>query len=384
MLRAAAKNHQDVLVVVDQNDYERVANAISNGQIKTSLRKELAYKVFAHTSQYDQAIARYLASDQSGEWPSEPLRDYQKAQTLRYGENPHQAAALYLKEKVTAGTVAHAQLIQGKALSYNNLADADTAWECVKGFEQPACVIVKHANPCGVATAQEPLRAYQLAYRTDPTSSFGGIIALNQSLDGITAQSILSQQFVEVIIAPSVEEAAQKRLTQKPNVRVLVCGSQQPPVDKFDYKRIAGGLLVQSCDVMQMPTTQTVVTRIAPTAAQQRDLFFAWHVVSWVKSNAIVFAKDQATYGIGAGQMSRVDSTRIAGLKAQDVDLNLTGAVMASDAFFPFKDAIDKAVELGIQAIIQPGGSKRDEEVIKAADDAKIAMIFTGTRHFRH
>ena len=388
LLRAAAKNHKDVVVVVDQHDYGRVQDAIVNNTISNHLRRELAQKVYAHTSVYDQAIASYLLKQShptDTAWPPHSDFCYQQPTPLRYGENPHQTAALYVSSTPPPGTVAHAQLIQGKLLSYNNLADADTAWECVKGFNGPACVIVKHANPCGVAVANDMLKAYQKAYRTDPTSSFGGIIACNHELDGITAQSILAQQFVEVIIAPRISEDAVKVLAAKPNVRVLVCGDYDPNlIDRYDYKRISGGLLMQSCDKMQAPSTQTVVTQVQPTHEQQHDLLFAWQVVSWVKSNAIVFAKDRATLGIGAGQMSRIDSTRIAGLKAEDVELDLTGAVMASDAFFPFKDAIDKAVELGIKAIIQPGGSKRDGEVIRAADDAGIAMIFTGERHFRH
>ena len=390
LLRAAAKNHQDVLVVVDQKDYQKVTHALQTDTITLNLRQYLAQKVFAHTSIYDQAIAQYLITatesvEQKAEWSPQCEFHYTQPDALRYGENPHQKAALYHSQNPLAGTVAQAQLLQGKALSYNNLVDADTAWECVKGLTEPACVIVKHANPCGVAQAHDLLQAYQYAYRGDPTSSFGGIVAFNRELDAMTARTLLAQQFVEVVIAPAVTDEACSVFTTKPNVRLLACGEfDLSVVDALDYKRIAGGLLVQQCDDMQAPKQQTVVTKVRPTALQHSDLLFAWHVVSWVKSNAIVFAKDKATLGIGAGQMSRIDSTRIAGFKAADVNLDLTHAVMASDAFFPFKDAIDKAVELGIKAIIQPGGSKRDQEVIQAADEAGIAMIFTGQRHFRH
>ena len=305
---------------------------------------------------------------------------------MRYGENPHQNAAFYVENDAPSGTVASAEQIQGKALSYNNIADTDAALECVKTFEEPACVIVKHANPCGVAVADTLLDAYNLAYATDPTSAFGGIIAFNRVLDADTAKAIIERQFVEVIIAPAIDDAAKAVVEQKKNVRLLACGDlPEKPLPFLDYKRVNGGLLVQDCD--QFVTTHAnmnVVTDRAPTEAELKDLLFAWKVGKFVKSNAIVYAKNNQTIGVGAGQMSRVYSAKIAGIKAADENLEVPGSVMASDAFFPFRDGIDAAAKAGVTAVIQPGGSMRDQEVIDAANEAGIAMVFTGVRHFRH
>jgi phosphoribosylaminoimidazolecarboxamide formyltransferase/IMP cyclohydrolase len=393
MLRAAAKNYQRVTVIADYQDYERIAQELRSNNSKTSAstRFRLAQKAFAHTAQYDSVIAHYLGNQLTKEQPSTFPATYtmqlHKKQDLRYGENPHQRAAFYLENIAAKNCIANAEQIQGKELSFNNIADADAALECVRTFtKQAACVIVKHANPCGVACADDQLSAYQRAYATDTTSAFGGIIAFNRALDGVTAQKILDNQFVEVVIAPEISTEARHIFAQKPNIRVLACGDLQPNnPSTLDYKRVAGGMLIQDTDSVELiPAALRIVSARQPTAQQLLDLQFAWRVAQFVKSNAIVFAHNQATIGIGAGQMSRVDSTKIASRKATEANFEISGSVMASDAFFPFRDAIDAAAAAGISAIIQPGGSIRDDEVIAAADAADIAMVFTGIRHFRH
>lgn len=392
MLRAAAKNHADVTVLIDPADYQNVITQIeSNGGVDDTTRFDLAVKTFEHTAHYDGAIANYLGkltnSDEKTAFPRTFNSQFHKKQDMRYGENPHQQAAFYSEATPDSGTISAAQQIQGKALSYNNIADTDAALECVKAFpESPACVIVKHANPCGVATASNLLTAYDMAYQTDPTSAFGGIIAFNRSLDADTAKAIIERQFVEVIIAPSISEEAQAVIAQKANVRLLACGDfVEKTVAGLDFKRVNGGLLVQDRDDALVQADELkVVTETAPSDEQMQDLLFAWRVAKFVKSNAIVYAKSQQTVGIGAGQMSRVVSSRIAGIKAEDAGLVVPGAVMASDAFFPFRDGLDAAAEAGIKAVIQPGGSMRDDEVIAAANEHGIAMVFTGMRHFRH
>jgi phosphoribosylaminoimidazolecarboxamide formyltransferase/IMP cyclohydrolase len=365
---------------------EMKANA---GCISHGTRFDLAVKAFEHTARYDGAIANYLGRIRSeterDDFPRTFNLQFCKAQDMRYGENPHQRAAFYVEHEPREASVATARQLQGKALSYNNVADTDAALECVKQFEAPACVIVKHANPCGVAVGEDILVAYDRAYATDPTSAFGGIIAFNRPLDAHTARTIVERQFVEVIIAPEVEAEALEELAAKKNVRVLACGPWGAPVPGLDYKRVNGGLLVQDRDIgMVAPADLKVVTRRAPSEDEMRDLLFAWKVAKFVKSNAIVYARDQQSVGIGAGQMSRVYSARIAGIKAADEGLIVEGSVMASDAFFPFRDGIDAAKEAGITAVIQPGGSMRDDEVIAAADEHGMAMVFTGMRHFRH
>ncbi len=388
MLRSAAKNHASVAVVVDPLDYRRVlADIRAHGVVSDSLRFELARKVFAHTAQYDGAIANWLGGvrDDGTHDPYPPTLtlQFEKVQAMRYGENPHQAAAFYRDSVPAAGSLSHYRQIQGKALSYNNIADADAAWECVKSFDGPACVIVKHANPCGVALGADVGEAYVKAFATDPTSAFGGIIAVNQTLDGATAERI-AQQFVEVLIAPAFDQAAREVFAAKQNVRLLEIPLARAS-NHFDLKRVGGGLLLQSPDDRTMDAAGLrVVTRVEPTAAQQADLLFAWRVAKFVKSNAIVFCQDGRTVGVGAGQMSRIDSARIAAIKAETAGLSLAGSVVASDAFFPFRDGLDVVVDAGAIAIIQPGGSVRDEEVIAAANERGIAMIFTGVRHFRH
>ena len=391
MLRAAAKNHAAVTVLIDPSDYDKVVSQIAtNGGVDNSTRFDLAVKTFEHTAYYDGMIANYLGkiTDEAPvEFPRTFNSQFHKAQDMRYGENPHQNAAFYTEQQPESGTISAATQVQGKALSYNNITDTDAALECVKAFpEAPACVIVKHANPCGVATADNLLTAYDLAYQTDPTSAFGGIIAFNQILDAATAQAIIDRQFVEVIIAPDISEEAKAVVSQKANVRLLDCGpfpTQQS--QGLDYKRVTGGLLVQDRDTALVTDDELkVVTKKTPTEQQMADLRFAWRVAKFVKSNAIVYVNQQQTVGIGAGQMSRVVSSRIAGIKADDAGLTVPGAVMASDAFFPFRDGLDAAAEAGISAVIQPGGSMRDDEVIAAADDNGIAMVFTGMRHFRH
>ena len=392
MLRAAAKNHADVTVLIDPSDYVRVIDQIkAHGATDDATRFDLALKTFEHTAHYDGMIANYLgtiAEDGSKvAFPRTFNSQFQKKQAMRYGENPHQQAAFYTEANPESGSIGAAVQLQGKELSYNNIADTDAALECVKAFsDQPTCVVVKHANPCGVASAEDLLTAYDLAYQTDPTSAFGGIIAFNRELDGKTAQAIIDRQFVEVIIAPNVSQAASDIIRKKANVRLLTCGELPAKAPKdLDFKRVTGGLLVQDRDIQLVTAEQLkVVTKLAPDAAQLADLLFAWRVAKYVKSNAIVYAKDQQTVGIGAGQMSRVVSSRIAGIKAEDAGLTVPGAVMASDAFFPFRDGLDAAAQAGIKAVIQPGGSMRDDEVIAAADEHGIAMVFTGMRHFRH
>lgn len=387
MLRAAAKNHDRVAVVVDSEDYGEVIRGYRNGGPDADLRRRLAVKAYSHTARYDTAISRYLGGlSDAGDAPSDPLLlSLAKTAELRYGENPHQYAALYVDPAAPAGTVARAQQLQGKALSFNNLVDADTALECVLAFDEPACVIVKHANPCGVATAETPLSAYDLAYRSDPTSAFGGVIAFNGALDADAANAIIERQYAEVIVATEVEEAALAALAGKPRIRVLACGAPSPGSDSPDIRTIAGGVLLQSRDGGDPSSAAArTVTERQPTDTELRDLKFAWTVARFVKSNAIVLAHGARTVGVGAGQMSRVVSARIAALKANEEGLPLAGAVMASDAYFPFRDGIDSAAEHGIRAVIQPGGSIRDDEVIAAANEHDIAMVFTGVRHFRH
>lgn len=386
MIRAASKNHDGVVVIVDPGDYDDVVNALKNNNLGIDERRRLAAKAYAHTASYDTAITKYL----SGSLGDDPLGDrFLYAGTLvekmRYGENPHQDAAFYVDQQAPTGSLATATQLQGKALSYNNIADSDAALECVRQFDAPACVIVKHANPCGVAVAKDIGTAYDKAFQTDPTSAFGGIVAFNRSLDATTAKTIVDRQFVEVIIAPSIDDEAATVLSEKKNVRVLDTGDWTAPVDSLEIKKVSGGLLVQGSDLGRITADDLkVVTKKAPTPEQLEDMLFAWTIVKYVKSNAIIFCKDKATIGVGAGQMSRVYSTKIAALKAADEGLVVKGSVMASDAFFPFRDGIDTAAETGIAAIIQPGGSMRDDEVIQAADEHGLAMVFTGMRHFRH
>jgi phosphoribosylaminoimidazolecarboxamide formyltransferase/IMP cyclohydrolase len=392
MLRAAAKNHAAVIVIVDSADYEAVLGELrDSGQVAGDTRFALAAKTFEHTARYDAAIANYLGGiGPEGEhvrFPATLNLQYRLAQTMRYGENPHQRAAFYIEPAPAESSVATARQLQGRELSYNNVADTDAALECVKSFtEGPACVIVKHANPCGVALGASLLEAYERAFSTDPTSAFGGIIAFNRTLDPETARAIIDRQFVEVIIAPAVAEAALPLLAAKKNVRVLACGTwEEDPRPALDFKRVNGGLLVQDRDLGRINEPDLkVVTQRSPAVPELRDLLFAWRVAKFVKSNAIVYCRDGMTIGVGAGQMSRVYSAKIAALKAADEGLEVRGSVMASDAFFPFRDGIDQAAEAGIAAVIQPGGSLRDAEVIAAADEHGMAMVFTGMRHFRH
>jgi phosphoribosylaminoimidazolecarboxamide formyltransferase / IMP cyclohydrolase len=388
MLRAAAKNHAGVAVVVDPDDYGRLlAELKSKGSVGEALRFELARKVFAHTAAYDGAIANYLFSlDEArkrGEYPAVLNVQLHKIQDLRYGENPHQSAAFYRDARPVEGSLARYQQLQGKELSYNNIADSDAAWECVKSFADAACVIVKHANPCGVATGDSPLDAYRKAFKTDPVSAFGGILAFNRALDRAAAEAI-GGQFAEVVIAPRVDAEARKVLEKKANVRVLEVPLSHES-QAHDYKRVGGGVLVQTSDAHSLQREDCkVVTKKQPSETQWRDLLFAWNVAKYVKSNAIVYCAGGMTLGVGAGQMSRVDSARIAALKAQEAKLSLSGSVVASDAFFPFRDGLDVVVGAGAGAVIQPGGSLRDAEVIGAADEKGVAMVFTGVRHFRH
>jgi phosphoribosylaminoimidazolecarboxamide formyltransferase / IMP cyclohydrolase len=389
MLRAAAKNYESVLVVVDPADYPLLLKELDTHQGASDIatRARLAAKAFAHTAQYDTLVAGYLSQQPPAEvFPATLPLIFAKAQDLRYGENPHQSAAFYRELRGRGASVASARLLQGKELSFNNIADADTAIECVRQFAGCACVIVKHANPCGVAVAASAQAAYQAAWRTDPTSAFGGIIAFNRELDAATARSISERQFVEVLAAPAVHADAARLLAAKPDVRVLVLGDLAPTAGAaLEFRSITGGLLAQSRDLADLADEAlTVPTRRKPGEAELADLRFAWRVAKFVKSNAIVLARDQATVGVGAGQMSRVYSTRLAAMKAMDEKLTLEGAVMASDAFLPFRDNLDVAAGYGIRAVIQPGGSKRDAEVIAAADEHGMAMVFTGMRHFRH
>jgi phosphoribosylaminoimidazolecarboxamide formyltransferase/IMP cyclohydrolase len=390
MIRAAAKNHDAVGVVVDPADYGAVLEELRSGQgaLSGQTRFRLAIKSFRHTAAYDAAIANYLGQIEGSEpFPDLLVLRFRHVQGMRYGENPHQQAAFYVEPGAPAGSIARAKQLQGKELSYNNIADADAALECVKSFgDLPACVIVKHANPCGVAQGRSLTEAYDRAYATDPTSAFGGIIALNQGLDAETARAIVERQFVEVILAPKVSADALSILAGKANVRVLETGAWPAvAVAERDYKRVTGGLLVQDKDTGTIDRSSLkVVTKRAPTEDEIADLLFAWNVCKFVKSNAIVYAKDRQTVGVGAGQMSRVYSARIAAIKAQDVGLSVAGSVVASDAYFPFRDGVDSAAEAGCTAVIQPGGSIRDGEVIAAADEHGLAMVFTGMRHFRH
>jgi phosphoribosylaminoimidazolecarboxamide formyltransferase/IMP cyclohydrolase len=387
LIRAASKNHDGVAVVVDPADYDSVLKSLQGDGLNLDDRRRLAAKAYAHTASYDTAITRYL-SKSLGDDPLGERMLYAGSlvDRMRYGENPHQDAAFYIDQQAPAGSLATARQLQGKALSYNNIADSDAALECVKQFDVPACVIVKHANPCGVAIASDILGAYDKAFKTDPTSAFGGIIAFNRPLDAETAAAIIERQFVEVIVAPVIDADAADVCAAKKNVRVLETGGwSDEAAPGFDFKKVSGGLLVQNTDLGKIGESDLkVVTKKAPTGDQIEDMLFAWTVVKYVKSNAIIFCKDGMTVGVGAGQMSRVYSTKIAAIKAADEDLQVRGSVMASDAFFPFRDGIDAAAETGIAAIIQPGGSMRDEEVIQAADEHGLAMVFTGMRHFRH
>ena len=390
MVRSAAKNYQHVAIVTDPADYPALLAemAASGGGVGAETRFKLAQKAFSHTAAYDGAISNYLTArapdGASGRSFPERLNvQFELAQELRYGENPHQRAAFYRDSTPAAGTLAGYRQLQGKELSYNNIADADAAWECVRTFDETACVIVKHANPCGVAVAEAPREAYSKAFGTDPTSAFGGIIAFNREVDEAAAQAV-AQQFVEVVIAPRFSAAAAAVFAAKANVRVLeIPGGRDS--NALDYKRVGGGLLVQTPDALNVGRADLkVVTKVAPNAEQLADLLFAWRVAKFVKSNAIVFCGDGRTLGVGAGQMSRVDSARIASIKAQNAGLTLAGSAVASDAFFPFRDGVDVVAQAGARAIIQPGGSVRDAEVIAAADEQGIAMVFTGARHFRH
>lgn len=391
MVRAAAKNHADVTIIVNAHDYDRVLGELAQFDgVTDATRFDLAIRAFEHTAAYDGMIANYFGQRIESHEQPEPFPrtlnfQLHKKQDLRYGENAHQRAAFYVDPSHHEASVASSTQLQGKELSFNNIADTDAALECVKSFTQPACVIVKHANPCGVAVDKTLLAAYDRAFKTDPTSAFGGIIAFNRPLDEATAHAIIDRQFVEVIIAPGVTKKAQTIIAAKKNVRLLVTHDFSARVAQLDFKRVQGGLLVQDIDHGSVPDNDLkVVTKAQPTEAQLADLRFAWTVAKYVKSNAIVYAKDGMTIGVGAGQMSRVYSAKIAGIKAADEGLEVVGSVMASDAFFPFRDGIDAAAAAGIKAIIQPGGSIRDEEIIAAADEHGIAMVFTGMRHFRH
>jgi len=391
MLRAAAKNHQRVAVLVDSADYPVIMEELTSnaGEISQKTRWRLAQKVFSHTANYDANVSNYLNAFDSDwqplDYPKTYTTQFSKQQDLRYGENPHQSAAFYAQPNPPPGTVAAARQLQGKALSYNNISDTDAALECVLAYPETACVIVKHANPCGVAVGETLFEAYDKAYLTDPTSAFGGIIAFNRILDSETATAIIERQFVEVIIVPRMDSGAIKILQSKPNIRVLECGERQTVIQQLNLKRVSGGLLVQDNDIAQLSRDKIeVVTQRQPDEQEWSNLLFAWPVVKHVKSNAIVYARDQRTVGIGAGQMSRVYSARIAALKAADEGLEVKGAVMASDAFFPFRDSIDSAAGAGITAVIQPGGSMRDDEIIDAADEHGMAMVFTHIRHFLH
>ncbi|SDI43902.1 IMP cyclohydrolase /phosphoribosylaminoimidazolecarboxamide formyltransferase [Ferrimonas sediminum] len=398
MVRSAAKNHKDVTIVVNAHDYDRVIaemDANHNG-LTHATRFDLAIAAFEHTAAYDGMIANYFGTmvpsygdntdgDADSKFPRTFNLQFEKKQDMRYGENSHQDAAFYVEKQLQEASVASAIQLQGKALSYNNIADTDAALECVKEFDQPACVIVKHANPCGVALGETQLQAYDRAFKTDPTSAFGGIIAFNRELDGETAKAIVDRQFVEVIIAPSVSEDAKAIVAAKQNVRLLECGQWQSRTTEFDIKRVNGGILVQDRDQgMVSEADLAVVSDAQPSAEQLKDALFCWKVAKFVKSNAIVYAKGGMTIGVGAGQMSRVYSAKIAGIKAADEGLEVPGSVMASDAFFPFRDGIDAAAEAGIKCVIQPGGSMRDQEVIDAANEHGMVMIFTGQRHFKH
>ena len=389
MVRASAKNHAYVSIIVEPEDYGRVLQELNDndGVVSDATRFDLAVKAFEHTASYDGMIANYLgrvkADGGMEELPRTINLQFNKAQEMRYGENPHQSAAFYTEKTPAEASIATARQLQGKELSYNNIGDTDAALECVKQFEEPACVIVKHANPCGVSIQDSIMQAYDAAYSTDPESAFGGIIAFNRELDGETAKAIVERQFVEVIIAPKVSEAALAAVAEKKNVRLLECGEWGEAQQRLDFKRVNGGLLVQDADLL-LYNELKVVTQRQPSEQEMNDLLFSWKVAKFVKSNAIVYGKNNMTIGVGAGQMSRINSARIAGIKAEHAGLEVPGSVMASDAFFPFRDGIDAAHKAGIVAVIQPGGSMRDEEVIAAADEHNMAMVFTGMRHFRH
>jgi phosphoribosylaminoimidazolecarboxamide formyltransferase/IMP cyclohydrolase len=392
MLRSSAKNHKDVTVIVDPSDYAVVLAEMKANKnvVSYDTKFTLAKKVFAHTAQYDGAITNYLTSlgeDKAhttrSAYPQTLNLHFDKVQEMRYGENPHQSAAFYRDLKAVDGALANYKQLQGKELSYNNIADSDAAWECVKSFKESACVIVKHANPCGVAVAPTPFEAYSKALQTDPTSAFGGIIAFNRELDGKAAE-IVAKQFVEVLIAPSFTAEAKAIFSAKQNVRLLeiALGNE---VNQYDVKRVGGGLLVQAPDAKNVLQEELrVVSKLQPTPQQMADMMFAWRVAKYVKSNAIVFCGNGMTLGVGAGQMSRIDSARIASIKAQNAGLSLVGSAVASDAFFPFRDGLDVVVDAGATCVIHPGGSMRDQEVIDAADERGVVMVYTGTRHFRH
>jgi len=392
MLRSSAKNHKDVVVICDPSDYQRVLDEMqaNSGEVSAHIRFDLAVKVFAHTAQYDGAITNYLSSlgadkqhQPRATYPSTLNLQFDKLQDMRYGENPHQSAAFYRDVNAIDGALTNYRQLQGKELSYNNIADADAAWECVKTLDAPACVIVKHANPCGVAVGVDAIDAYSKAFKTDPTSAFGGIIAFNCALDTHAAEAV-AQQFVEVLIAPAFSDGARQVFESKQSVRLL----EIPlgiALNQFDMKRVGGGLLLQSSDAKNVQADElTIVSKKQPTPAQLQDMMFAWRVAKFVKSNAIVFCGHGMTLGVGAGQMSRIDSARIASIKAQNAGLSLAGSVVASDAFFPFRDGLDVVVAAGATCVIQPGGSMRDQEVIDAADEQGVVMAYTGTRHFRH
>jgi len=389
MVRATAKNHAYVSIIVDPDDYQRVLEELhaNDGTVREATRFDLAVKAFEHTSNYDGMIANYLGRVKEDgtmdELPRTINLQFNKVQEMRYGENPHQHAAFYTEKEPAEACIATANQLQGKELSYNNIGDTDAALECIKQFDEPACVIVKHANPCGVSVSDNILDAYNKAYSTDPESAFGGIIAFNRELDGDTAKTIVERQFVEVIIAPSVTGEAIEAVAEKKNVRLLECGQWEGANQRLDYKRVNGGLLVQDADLLLL-NEMKVVSENQPSEQEMNDLLFSWKVAKFVKSNAIVYGKNNMTIGVGAGQMSRINSARIAGIKAEHAGLDVPGSVMASDAFFPFRDGIDAASEAGIIAVIQPGGSMRDDEVIAAANEYGMSMIFTGMRHFRH
>jgi phosphoribosylaminoimidazolecarboxamide formyltransferase/IMP cyclohydrolase len=390
MVRASAKNHERVAIVVDPLDYGTVLDEIEReDEVSAITRRRLAAKAYAHTASYDAMVAAYLNKVVQGEGASEfpdlLSLQFRKRMDLRYGENAHQSASLYVESGAQGASIGGASQLQGRALSYNNIADADTAFECVRQFDAPACVIVKHANPCGVAIDKDILEAYNRAFKTDPTSAYGGIIAFNRPVDGKTITAILDRQFVELIIAPDADAEARAACTRRENVRLLITGGMTPTNSKYEVRSVNGGLLMQTRDQGMVGASELkVVTKRQPTADELRDLQFAWRVCKYVKSNAIIYAKDSMTIGVGAGQMSRVVSSKIAAMKAKDEGLIVAGAVMASDAFFPFRDGLDVAAEFGIKAVIQPGGSMRDNEVIAAADEHGIAMVMTNMRHFRH
>ncbi len=383
LIRAAAKNHRDVLVVVDPSDYGEVIGRLESNELDLEYRNSMSAKAFRHTAAYDTAIAEYFTSEQ---FPEKLTWSFRKQMALRYGENPHQEAAFYSTYPPETGTLSTVKQYSGKELSYNNLADTDAAVNCVKAFEEPACAIIKHGNPCGVAVARSIRDAYLAAFQCDPTSAFGGVISLNRELDEETASEIIGNQFVEVLVAPSIADAAIEVVKQRKNVRLLSIGSfSDGPESRLEFKRVSGGVLVQTSDRVQRELSDyEIATERQPGNQELSDLFFAWRVAMFVKSNAIVLAKNGATIGVGAGQMNRVLSARIAQIRAEEEDLLGGNVVLASDAFFPFRDSIDAAAKAGVTAVIQPGGSIRDREVIEAANEHDIAMILTSVRHFRH